>query len=62
MLSALYIPDLAVLAPLHVHDIARLEVVDDIFVLHYRAEFGVESDGPFRVVVVAIGDRQLAIG
>ena len=62
VLSTLHIPDLAVLAPLHVHDVARLEVVDNILVLHYRAEFGVESDGPFRVVVVAIGDRQLAIG
>ena len=62
VLSALYISDLAVLAPLHVHDVARLEVVDNILVLYYRAEFSVESDGPFRVVVVAIGDWQLAIG
>ena len=51
VLSALYIPDLAVLAPLHVHNVARLEVVDDILVLHYRAEFSVESVGPGWVVV-----------
>ena len=63
VLSALYIPDLAVLAPLHIHDIARLEVVDDILVLHYRAEFSVESDGPNRVIGrFAIGYWILGIG
>ena len=66
MLSALYIPDLAVLAPLHVHDVARLQVVDDILVLHYRAEFSVESDGPGWVIgrfaigywILGIGERE----
>ena len=50
MLSTLDVPDLAVLAPLHVHDVTRLEVVDDVLVLNYSAEFGVESGGPYRVI------------
>ena len=67
MLSALDVPDLAVLAPLHVHYFTRLEVVDDILVLHYRTEFSVESDGPSWVIGrFAIGRRSaywiLAIG
>ena len=41
-----------------IYDLQSGEIIDHILILYYRAEFRVESDSPFRVVVA----RQLTVG